>query len=110
MKKQFLRLIPITAFFFLIACNNTSTSKKDVGEDKEKDATEIKTVETKPIDNASKTTISVSPQDSSVESKTTISVSPEGSSVKTKSTDVQVNKKGVSVGTKDVKVDIKTIK
>ncbi len=95
MKKQFLRLIPITAFFFLIACNNTSNSKKDVGEDKKKDVTEIKTVETKPIDTAR---------------KTTISISPEGSSVKTKSTDVQVNKKGVSVGTKDVKVDIKTIK
>lgn len=41
--------------------------------------------------------------------KTEISVGPDGAAVKTKSgTDVKVGEKGVSVGSEDVKIDIKS--
>ncbi len=84
MKYIFEGLFTCALFILMVSCNN---EKKE--EVKEKKATVEAPVK--------------------VEKKTEISVGPDGGSVKTKDgKEMEVNKNGVKVGTKDVKVKLNT--
>lgn len=85
MKPRLVKLFASSFLLVMIACNN---EKK-----KEEETTTVKEQPAKPA---------AEPK------KTEISIGPDSAEVKTKSgTEVKVGEKGVTVGSKDVKVDIK---
>lgn len=85
MKTSFVKLFAGSFLMVMLACNN---------EKKKEEATKEQPPKT--------TTPTAEPK------KTEISIGPDSAEVKTKSgTEVKVGEKGVTVGSKDVKVDIK---
>ena len=88
MKTRFLKLFAGSFLFVMLACNN-ETKKEETTTIKEKEQPAKKETPAEP-------------------KKTEISVGPDGAEVKTKSgTEVKVGDKGATVGSKDVKIDIK---
>jgi len=85
MKKIIYSVIIMLSFF--TACNSAERT-----EVKNEDGTTVK----EPVPNTSDTT-----------KRTSISVGPGGADVKHKNTEVNVDKNGVKIGTKDVKVEVK---
>jgi hypothetical protein len=87
MKTRFVKLFASSFLLVMLACNN------------EKKKEETTTVKEQP---AKTTTPAAEPK------KTEISIGSDSAEVKTKSgTEVKVGEKGVTVGSKDVKIDIK---
>ena len=85
MKTRFLNLFAVAFLFVMFACNN---------ETKKEETTTVKEPAKKEAAAEAK--------------KTEISVGPDGAEVKTKSgTEVKVGDKGATVGSKDVKIDVK---
>ncbi|MEP7251239.1 MAG: hypothetical protein ABI683_02630 [Ginsengibacter sp.] len=93
MKTLFFKFISISGVIFLSACGDPST-------------TETSTESKKNI--TSETSATVKTLDSV--KKTTISVGPDGAGVSSKNTEVKVDQSGVKIGTKDIKVDVKSKK
>ena len=90
MKTTFAKLFAASFLLVMIACNN------------EKKKEETTTTHEQPATTPAKTSTPAEPK------KTEISVGPGGAEVKTKSgTEVKVGDKGATVGSKDVKIDIK---
>ena len=89
--KHFLQFMAISGLFFFTACGDSAT--KETTDGKSDSNSETKSTGVQTVDSTK---------------KTIISIGPEGTGVKSKNTDVQINGGGVKVGTKDVKVDIKT--
>ncbi len=86
MRNKLLNLLAGLVLLTVFACN--SETKKEEVTEKEKSA---------------KTSASEEPK------KTEVSVGPDGAEVKTKSgTEIKVGEKGASVGSKDVKIDVKS--
>jgi PBP1b-binding outer membrane lipoprotein LpoB len=94
MKKHFIQIIAIFGMFFFNGCSDSGT-KESTRENNIEHQSETKSTKVQTVDSVK---------------KTSISIGPDGAGVKSKNTDVQVNRTGVNVGTKDVKVDIKTRK
>ena len=88
MKKHFLQFMAISGLFFFTACDDSATKTNKSESNSEAKSTSVQTVDSA--------------------KKTTITIGPKGTGVKSKNTDVQIDGGGVKVGTKDVKVDIKT--
>lgn len=85
--KTGLKLFAVSLLLSLFACNNEKKKEETTTSAKEQ-----------PV----KTTTPAEPK------KTEISVGPGGAEVKTKSgTEVKVGEKGATVGSKDVKIDVK---
>ncbi|MEO8412127.1 MAG: hypothetical protein ABI472_00645 [Ginsengibacter sp.] len=84
MKKQILPIVAVTCLLFFTACADSTTTDANTGSS----PTNVEKVDTV--------------------KKTTISVGPDGVDVKTKNTDVKVSGAGAAVGTKEVKVDVKS--
>lgn len=85
MKTRFLNLFAVVFLFVMFGCNN---------ETKKEETTTVKEPAKKEAAAEAK--------------KTEISVGPDGAEVKTKSgTEVKVGDKGATVGSKDVKIDVK---
>lgn len=76
----------IISLCFIAACDNAENTKTE-------DATTVKESAPNTVADTSK--------------RTTISVGPGGADVKLKNTSVTVDKNGVKIGTKDVKVEVK---
>ena len=94
MKTTFARLFAASFLFVMLACNDEKKKEETTTTTKEQPAT---TPATTPV-----TTAPVEPK------KTEISIGPDGAEVKTKrGTEVKVGDKGATVGSKDVKIDIK---
>lgn len=87
MKTSFLKLFAGSFLMVMLACNNEKKKEETTTEKEQPAKTTSPTAEPK---------------------KTEISIGPDSAEVKTKSgTEVKVGEKGVTVGSKDVKVDIK---
>ena len=91
MKKHFLQFMTISGLFFFTACGDSAT--KETTDGKSESNSETKSTSVQAVDSTK---------------KTTITIGPKGTDVKSKNTDVQIDGGGVKVGTKDVKVDVKT--
>ncbi|MGZ8557452.1 MAG: hypothetical protein ACXWWC_03930 [Chitinophagaceae bacterium] len=90
MKTTFARLFAASFLLVMLACNNEKKKEETTTTTKEQPAT------------TPATTTPAEPK------KTEISIGPDGAEVKTKSgTEVKVSDKGTTVGSKDVKIDIK---
>ncbi len=90
MKTTFARLFAASFLFVMLACNDEKKKEETTTTTKEQPATT-------PV-----ITAPVEPK------KTEISIGPDGAEVKTKrGTEVKVGDKGATVGSKDVKIDIK---
>ena len=85
--KKIIYYIAIVMLSFFAACDNAEKTEVK---------TENGTIVKEPVINTVDTT-----------KRTSISVGPGGADVKHKTTEVNVNKSGVKVGTKDVKVEVK---